>query len=170
MGDQFTHIVQPVARLIDRARKSGARIVWIRSVRDVDAPEFVYFGREPYLIRDGWGVEFVPPLTVHQGETVIEKHSHDCFARTGLDDYLRDNGIDAPEFSVTVVGVALHVCVDAAVVGFSVRDYQVVLPIDCVAPYEGPAASGTLWRYALPAYSYNITVTRSEQITFHPVD
>jgi hypothetical protein len=52
------------------------------------------------------------------------------------------------------------------VIGFSVRHYRTVLPLDCVAPREGPGVAATLWRYGHPAYAYNIAVSTSDQIRF----
>ncbi len=166
LGESALEAVQASSQLINRARHAGSRIIWIRSVRETDAIEFSAFDVEPHLIDGSWAVEYTPPLNVLGGEPVFKKRSHDCFNHTGLDNYLEQNGIIAPDWTVVVVGVSLTVCVNHAVLGFSVRHYRVVVPLDCVAPREGAGAAATLWRYGQKAYSYNIAVSKSELIHF----
>lgn len=166
MGESALEAVRASAEFINRARHGGSRIIWLRSVREIDAIEFSAFHREPHLIDGSWAVQYTPPLNVLDGEPVFKKRSHDCFNHTGLDDYLEHSGIIAPDWAIVVVGVALDVCVNHAVLGFSVRDYRVIVPLDCVAPREGAGAAATLWRYGHIAYSYNIAISRSELIHF----
>jgi nicotinamidase-related amidase len=166
LGAAVEGAVRASAALIDRARAVGSRMIWVQSVRAPDALEFTAFGRKPHLIDGTWAVEYTPPLKVLTGEPVIKKRSHDCFNHTDLDGYLERNKIVAPEWSIIVVGVGLQICVNHAVLGFSVRDYQVVVPLDCVSPREGPGAVATLWRFGHRAYSYNIRISTSGMIRF----
>lgn len=153
-----------------RARREGWRIVWIRSVREADAMEFVAFDRGPHLVQDTWAVEYSEPLEVAEGETVIEKRSHDCFNHTRLDGWLQEQRIEGPEWHVLVAGVAINICVDLAVTGFSVRDYRVGLLLDCVAPRSGAEAAATLARYGHRAYRYNVAVTSLDLVGSRAVD
>jgi nicotinamidase-related amidase len=166
IGEGGVETVYASARFIDRAREAGSKIIWVRSVREADALEFTVFHRPPHLIDGTWAVEDTPPLKVLEGEPVFKKHCHDCFSHTGLDDYLEGNRIMGPDWNIIVVGVALTVCVNHAVLGFSVRNYRVTVPLDCVAPREGGGAAATLWRYGHSVYAYNIAVSRSELIHF----
>jgi len=159
LGPEAEDAARSSARAVERARAEGWQVVWVRSVRAVDAVEFVNFNRGPHLVEGSWAVEYRDPLHVRPGETVIEKRSHDCFNRTDLEAWLASRGIEGPDWHVLVAGVATNVCVDLAAMGFSVRDYRVGLLLDCVAPVTGPGAAITLWRYGQRAYSYNVTVT-----------
>lgn len=179
-GEAATEAVRSSAALIDRARRAGSRVIWIQSVRERNAIEFTAFDRAPHLIDGTWSVQYSPPLNVLDGEPVIKKQSHDCFNHSDLDGYLERAGIVGPEWLMITVGVALDGCVNHAVLGFSVRNYRVALPLDCVAPREGPAAIATLWRYGArlqgpdgqplarlgPIYPFNVTVTESNRIHF----
>jgi nicotinamidase-related amidase len=167
LGATAEEAVKGSAALIDRARLVGSPIIWVQSVRTSDALEFTAFGRKLHLIDGTWAVEYTAPLKLLTGEPIIKKRSHDCFNHTDLDGCLERNSIVAPEWSIIVVGVGLQICVNHAVLGFSVRNYQVVVPLDCVAPREGPGAVATLWRFGHRAYSYNITVSTSEMMAFH---
>jgi nicotinamidase-related amidase len=168
LGQAAVDAVQATATLLERARRESWRVLWVRSERDADAVEFTRFGRKPHLIRGTWATEYTDPLSVAPGETVMPKTSHDCFARTGLDAWLQAEGVLGPDWTVLVVGVALGVCVNHAVLGFSVRDYRVAVVLDCTAPNEGPSAAATLWRYGMHAYDYNIAVTRSDLLNTVP--
>jgi nicotinamidase-related amidase len=180
LGQAAADAVYASAALIERGRNAGNRIIWVQSARERDAIEFAAFDRDPHLIDGTWSVQFSPPLNVLDGEPVIKKHSHDCFNHTNLDAYLEQNGIIGPEWLMIVVGVGLDVCVNHAVLGFSVRNYRVAVPLDCTAPREGPEAIATLWRYGAgfldqdgrpiarlgPIYPFNITITESKRIIF----
>lgn len=165
LGKQADAAVVATDALLKGARYAGTRVLWIRSVREPTSVEFRAFGVEPHLLRGSNSVEFTDPLAPYAGEKVIEKWSHDCFNQTGLDEWLREEGITAPEWSVLVTGVGLDVCVNHAVLGFSVRGYRVGVMLDCVAPNTGPAAAATLWRFGHAAYYYNIQVTTSDMLT-----
>jgi ureidoacrylate peracid hydrolase len=166
MGSPAQAAVRAVAALIERGRQRGVPVIWVRSVREPDALEFTAFKQNAHLIDGTWAVEYTSPLQVADGEPVFKKHCHDCFTHTGLEQYLTDRHMTAPDWTMIVVGVALNVCVNHAVLGFSVRNYRTVLPLDCVAPREGAGAAATLWRYGQPAYAYNITVSSSDRIRF----
>ncbi|HEY7559358.1 MAG TPA: isochorismatase family cysteine hydrolase [Candidatus Binatia bacterium] len=158
--------VRDASSLLGGARQRGVPVIWVQSVREPGALEVTAFHQEPHLIEGTWAVQYTPPLEVLRGEPIFKKQCHDCFTHTGLEAYLADRRMTAPNWTMVVVGVALPVCVNHAVLGFSVRNYRVVVPLDCVAPREGPGAAATLWRFGHPAYSYNIAVSRSDRIRF----
>ena len=166
IGSPAEEAVRAAAALIEQGRQRGVPVLWVRSVRKPDAPEFTAFKQGAHLIDGTWAVEYTAPLQVLDGEPVFKKYCHDCFTHTGLEKYLADRQMTAPDWTMIVVGVALPVCVNHAVLGFSVRHYRTVLPLDCVAPREGPGVAATLWRYGHPAYAYNIAVSTSDQIRF----
>lgn len=166
IGSPAEEAVRAAAALIQRGRQRGVPVLWVRSVRETGALEFTAFKQTTHLIDGTWAVEYTSPLEVLEGEPVFKKYCHDCFTHTGLAEYLTNRHMTAPDWTMIVVGVALHVCVNHAVLGFSVRNYQTVLPLDCVAPREGAGAAATLWRYGHPAYAYNIAISTSDQIRF----
>ena len=58
MGESALEAVRASAEFINRARHGGSRIIWLRSVREIDAIEFSAFHREPHLIDGSWAVQY----------------------------------------------------------------------------------------------------------------
>jgi hypothetical protein len=69
---------------------------------------------------------------------------------------------------VIVTGVALGVCVTAAVLGFSVREYWVGVPMDCVASRTEADELPIYQMLQVPGWAYNVALTRSDLIEFRP--
>ncbi len=163
--DGVDETIGPCAGLLEKCRQSGAQPIFVQSVRDPDSPEFTRFGNRPFILRHTWGSAYIDELAPRAGEPVIEKNTHDCFYRTKLDDLLAQRAILPETHSIIVIGVAANVCVYHAVIGFHVRHYNVVVPIDCCAGYaKGRKVLETQMQG--PAYSYNVAVTKSTLITF----
>ena len=134
-------------------------------MRDKTSPEFVRFGTAPFILRNTWGSAYIEELRPRKQEPVVKKETHDCFHKTEMDALLGRLGIAPETHSIIVMGVAADVCVYHAVIGFHVRHYNVVVPTDCCA--GRPAGRRMLeTQMCRPAYSYNVTVTQSDMITF----
>ena len=153
--------VTATAELIDRARANGCPVIWLQSVRRPDQPIFSVFNVEPYRIEGTWNVEIAEPLKPLDDEPVFKKYSHDCFYDTGLDAYLAKQGIIGPDWTFITTGVSFAGCVYVAVTGLSVRDYRVVVPMDCVSPQTGNRALMTMSRLTHRSYSFNVTLLAS---------
>lgn len=166
-GPEAMEAVHASAALVERARASGVRVIWLKSVRTPDQPIFTVYGHEPYRIDGTWNVEIVPPLEPLPDEPVIKKRTHNCFIDTGLADHLRAAGIAGPVWTFVVVGVSLTSCVMEAVKGLSNRDFRVLVPMDCVAPRTGDRAAVARYQLGQSTYKYNVaTLTSSSVIAF----
>ncbi len=163
--DGVDETIAPSAALLASCRDAGAAVIFVQSVRDPDSPEFVRFGNKPFILRGTWGSTYIDELAPKPGEPVVEKNTHDCFYQTQMDALLARRGILPESHSIIVIGVAANVCVYHAVIGFHVRHYNVVVPIDCCAGY---AAGRRMLDVQMrgPGYSYNVAVTKSPLITF----
>lgn len=158
-------VIPQCEKLLERCRSAGTKVVFVRSVRDEDSPEFVRFGTSPFILRNTWGSTYIEELTPRGHEPVIEKETHDCFYKTEMDDLLVRLNILPETHPIIVMGVAADVCVYHAVIGFHVRHYNVVVPIDCCAGW--PAGQRMLkTQMRSPAYDYNVTATHSDLIAF----
>src|SRR5579864_6103412 len=62
LGERAAPAVTNLSRLQARCREQGVPVVFVRSVRDEGDLEFTDFGRSPMLIRDSWGVEYMPEI------------------------------------------------------------------------------------------------------------
>ena len=126
-------VIEGNARLLQKARDAGVKVIFIQSTRLPDAPEFTRYGLEPMLIEGTWDWEIVEELTPLPGEIVMRKYSHDPFARTELDTILQEEDMYPGETTVLVTGVSAAVCAYQACLGFSNRHYLTLIPMDCQA-------------------------------------
>lgn len=154
------------ARLLAKAREAGAKVIFIQSVRSPDALEFTVFGRPLHIIEGTPDAEIVDELSPLPSEIVVTKRSHDPFNHTRLDDVLVEEGIEPGKWTVLVTGVSAATCARACALGFSHRDYQVLIPIDCTGAGTIEQEAMTFAQYLTPSYSYNMDFTRSDLVTF----
>jgi nicotinamidase-related amidase len=163
--DGVDEVIPKLKRLLEMARKAGTTVIFVQSVRDEDSPEFVRFGHFPFILKNTWGSKFIEEISPKNGEPIVEKHTHDCFYRTEMDNLLDQLKILPETHTIVVTGVAANVCVYHAVIGFHVRNYNVIVPIDCCAGW--PWGRKMLETQMLDgAYNYNVKVTESDRIHF----
>jgi len=158
-------VIPNLRNLLMTCRDAGVKIIFVQSTRFEDSPEFIRFGKEPILLKGTWGSAFIEEITPGEGEPIIEKHTHDCFYKTEMDPLLEKLKILPETHSVIIGGINANICVYHAVIGFHVRHYNVIVPIDCCAGW--PSGREMLQRQMSdPAYNYNVIVSRSAGIRF----
>lgn len=158
-------VIPKLKGLLDRCRDAGTQIIFVQSVRYESSPQFARFGQPPFILKNTWGSAFIEEAAPKDGEAVIEKNTHDCFYQTEMDNILQQLKILPKTHSVIVVGVAANICVYHAVIGFHIRHYNVIVPMDCCAGW--PSGCKVLEaQISDPAYSYNVALTQSEMISF----
>lgn len=165
LGPEVSDVIERAAALIARCRQEGIPVIYVRSVRYPDDPVFTRFGRDHYLIEGTKGPVILEELAPLPGDPVIDKHTHDCFYNTGMDSLLRRMAIDPETHHVIVTGVMSNVCVYHAAIGFHVRHYCTVLPMDCTIGSPG-GNDFVIAQLSMPAYAYNTSITTSDRITF----
>jgi nicotinamidase-related amidase len=110
------------ARLaLEAARAAGLRVIHVRH-ENMD-PQATRFRA------DGPGSAIRAEVAPSAGELVVTKHKVDSFAGTGLEDYLREEGIE----ELAVCGMMTHMCVDAFLRAATARDYPCALIEDATA-------------------------------------
>jgi len=150
-------VIEGNARLLDKARKAGVKVIFIQSTRLPDAPEFTRYGRQPTLLESTWEWQIVDELEPLPGEIVMRKYSHDPFARTELDDILqREDSIPA-ETTVIVTGVSAAVCAYQACLGFSNRHYLTVIPMDCQAAGSVEEEARAFNKYSENTFAFSLS-------------
>ncbi len=139
-------VVEPIERLVAGARRAGAAIVWIKADYDraylsppIHARQIARGIATAYCVSGTWGAEFYR-VSPANGDVVVEKHRHNAFIGTGLDQILRDRGIR----TVVVAGVQTHVCIESTLRDASARGYYVVVPGDCVGSFDRDLHDKTL--------------------------
>ena len=165
-GPGVKPVIGDIRKLLDRFRAADGKIIHVQSVRTKDHPEFTFFGKEYSLIDDTPAVAFVPELKPLRDEVVVKKYSHDCFYQTSMEAELKKFDLRPCRDHIVVTGIGSNNCVYHAVIGFHIRNYIVHVPEDCIHASRAEGQQFALSQFRSPAYDFNVTVTRSENIRF----
>lgn len=125
-------VISAIQSLVTRARPAHIPIIYIQSVRTLQEPEFTVFHQEPHLELGSWSSQIVDELRPQEEDIVVQKFSHDAFYQTRLDEVLPKLVPDPTRCYAVVTGGAINVCVYHAVLGFYLRNYWTVVPVDGV--------------------------------------
>ena len=103
-------VVATIATLVDRARREGVPVVWVRHGADDLVP-----GSEPWQI--------VPELAPASGEPIVEKRYGDSFEDTDLEAQLAERAVGR----LVVAGAQTDACIRSTLHGAFTRGYDVTL-------------------------------------------
>src|SRR5262245_5646696 len=157
-------VIRNIRSLLDRFRQANGKIIHVQSVRTKDHPEFTFFGKEYFLIENSPAVEFVEELKPAANEIVVKKYSHDCFYQTSMEEQLKKLDLRPCGDHIVVTGIGSNNCVYHAIIGFHIRNYFVHVPEDCIHASRADGQQFALSQFRSPAYNFNVSVTRSENI------
>ena len=120
--------IEPIRRLLDKARKAGVRVIYTQDTHYEGDPEFKIWGEHA---RYGtWGWEIVDELKPVEGrDIVVRKTRYDGFYGTPMDDLLRIYGIR----NLVVVGTVANICVLHTAGSAALRWYKVYVPMDGIS-------------------------------------
>jgi nicotinamidase-related amidase len=165
MGTRSEQAVNKLASLLEKFREGHSKVVFVHSLRAAAASEFTIYRQSPYIVEGTWGAEIVDELKPLTRESVVRKRSNDCFNHTRMEEVLSALDVVPGRSQVVVTGCATNGCVDCAVVGFSVRGYQVVVPEDCTTSHSEEAEMFGYAHFFGKGYLGSATPTRSDLIT-----
>jgi nicotinate phosphoribosyltransferase len=131
-GDKARRIIPNVQALLERELARGSRIFFLCDSHTPDDLEFKMF--PPHCIAGTTEAELIPELARYKGE-VIPKRRFSAFFDTPLEKRLAALKPD----KLVVCGVCTDICVLHTVVDGRNRDYEVEVPIDCVASFNEKA-------------------------------
>lgn len=166
IGEPVKRIIPKIGELRARLRKAGGRVIHTQSVRSPNALEFTVFNNTVRKLEGTWGSQLIDELKPASDEPLIVKHTHDCFYRTELDARLEQMELRPGEGQVIVTGISTRNCVQSAVMGFSVRDYHVYVPMDCTTHNDEKQVLQAFSLFTSFGYKHNVTMTRSDLINF----
>jgi nicotinamidase-related amidase len=147
-------------------RAAGGMVVHTQSLRKPDALEFTLFKNVVRKVEGTWGAQFVDQLKPAADEPVVVKYTHDCFYRTDMEALLERLRLRPGEGRIIVTGIAARGCVQCAVMGFSIRDFYVYVPVDTTTQRDQKEKLQAFSQFMSFGYRYNVTVTRSDLIEF----
>ncbi|MBI4284478.1 MAG: cysteine hydrolase [Chloroflexi bacterium] len=158
-------MIAAIRGLAERARQASVPVIYIQSVRTTEEPYFTVFKQEPVLKIGTWASAIVDELKPQREDIVVQKFSHDPFYRPDLDNVLKRLVPDPTGFYAIVAGGGANVCYCHAVLGFHIRDYWTVVPVDSVYARSDADMERAFEMFSQPAYP-NVFLSRSDLITF----
>jgi nicotinamidase-related amidase len=126
IGAKARRIIPNMQRLLEEELAQNSKIFFICDRHDPDDAEFKMF--PPHCIAGTAETEVIPELAKYAGET-LPKRRYSGFFDTDLEAKLKEL---KPE-KLIVCGVLTNICVLHTVADARNRDYEVEVPLDCVA-------------------------------------
>jgi len=114
--------------LIDAAHAGGTEVIYVR--HDGGEGDVLASGAA------GWQLE--KSLTPRENERIFDKRFSSSFRKTGLNDYLTEQGIAR----LVVCGMQTEYCVDTSVKVAFEHGYDVLIPSGATTTYANPFLSG----------------------------
>lgn len=115
------------------ARRAGLPVVLVRQTNPADAPAFAHGGA-------GWRLHRAVAEHAAATDLVVDKALPSAFAGTGLDERLRERGVD----TVTVVGFMTQNCVESTVRDAVHRGYAAEVLADATGTVGLANSAGTV--------------------------
>jgi nicotinamidase-related amidase len=143
-------IIGPLQRLLAHARGEGWVVVFSNDAHTPDDPELRVWGE--HAMAGTREAEVIPQLAPSEGDIVSPKRVYGAFDFTGLDERLKDRGVD----EVVITGQHTHICVRHSSYGALIRGYSITIPRDAVCGFEGVDEEEAL-AYLEMAYGAKIT-------------
>jgi len=136
-----TKTVDNIKKVLEKGRKARIPIIYIQSFFRVELLSNSGLGKRfkesGALKRNTFGAKIKEALTPQPQDYIVEKHTMDAFYNTELEDLLKNLKCDTLIFT----GVATNFCVETTVRSASVRGYNIIVLIDCVATMNEEAQS-----------------------------
>jgi nicotinamidase-related amidase len=143
-------IVEPLQRLLKQAREEGWVVVFSNDAHRPDDPELRIWG--PHAMEGTPEADVIPQLDPQEGEIVSPKRVYGAFDGTGLDEQLKEKGVD----EVVITGQHTHICVRHSSYGAQRNGFRITIPRDAVCAFEGVDEDEAL-DYLKMAYGAEIT-------------
>jgi nicotinate phosphoribosyltransferase len=131
-GAASRRIIPNIQKLLEKELAQDSKVFYICDSHDKDDLEFKMF--PSHCIAGTAEAEVIPELAKYPGE-VIRKKRYSAFYGTDLEQRLKR----LKPAKLIVCGVCTDICVCHTVANARNRDYQVEVPVDCVASFDEKA-------------------------------
>jgi len=145
-------IIPSLQELLSHARENDWVVVFSNDAHQPDDPELRVWG--PHAMSGSPGARVIRDLAPRPGprEFVSPKRAYGAFDGTGLDERLKQLGVD----EVVITGQHTHICVRHSSYGALIRGYRITIPSDAVCAFEGVEEQPAL-DYLKQVYGATIT-------------
>ena len=130
-------ILANLRRLLEAARASGTKVLFIRHVHAADGSDVGRMGDfddAPSFTEGTKGVEIVPELAPHADQPIVDKTRYSAFVNTRLESILKTSGID----TLIVTGLMTQYCSVTTTRHGHDLDYRMVFIVDANAGPDLP--------------------------------
>jgi len=165
-GEGLHKLIPKLQKFLERARRAKVNIIHVKTIRTNNSLQSIIYGTKSNLIEGKWEAELVEGLRPKRGEKVIIKETHDCFYKTTMDKTLKELNLKAGESTIITTGIGANNCLYHAVLGFHVRQYEVLVPLDCTHSSKPMGMKFLKWQMNQGAYNFNVKLTSSDSIIF----
>jgi len=132
LHEKRSDLTANINTLVKQCRERDVPVVWIRQEFKEDLSDaFLIMKKEKISITIAGtkGSEILSELEKSESEYEFVKKRYSPFFDTGLEDHLK--AINATE--LLLVGVNTHACIRTTAIDAYQRDYEVTIPLECVA-------------------------------------
>lgn len=143
-------IVPNIVALIQKARKKGIPVIYLRDAHTKDDREMAIWGE--HAMKGTEASEIIPELKPGKKDIVIEKRWYSAFVDTELPQTLKKLGADTLIFT----GVSTDICVQNNVGHAYFSGYRTIVPRDCTASIDEESHEQAL-KYMKNIYGTDIT-------------
>jgi len=126
IGAEARQVIPNIRRLLERELAGGAKAFFVCDRHDPDDLEFRMF--PPHCIAGTAEAEVIPELAGYPA-AIIPKKRYSGFFATNLEEKLKELKPD----KLIICGVLTNICVLHTTADARNRDYEVEIPVDCVA-------------------------------------
>lgn len=153
--------IETIKKLLDLARRLDMTVIYQYSMAIPNPWE----KRPKKFIHWGSIIDELKPVE-RAKEYYVQKPTHDIFFHTAMDDLLRQlpKEID----TVIVAGTVTGTCVLWATMGYRIRGYRTILPMDATIARTAEDQAQALNVMNIQGSNFPATVTLSNMITFEP--
>lgn len=149
--------IPAIARLLKKARRGGATVVFTQDWHAKEDPEFKIW--PVHAVAGTWGAEIIRELQPGPDEPTVKKLRYDAFYGTPLEHLLRLKNIQ----SLVFCGTVSNICVLHTAGSSALRWFQVVMPIDACAALNEFDQQSTIRQVS---FLYQGIITTSDGVKF----
>jgi len=157
VGDSIREIIPNVQKTLAKARERNVPVAYTQDWHRKDDPEFKVW--PAHCVEGTIGAEIIRSLKPASGDSVVRKKSYDPWFETELESLLKRLKIK----TVIVTGTVSNICVLHTVAGATLRGYESIIPMDCIAALNDVDQEFALRQIV---FLYEGTLTTSEMLSF----